>query len=401
MNHDAMGCDGWEISAHAASAPDHEPYQGKQYTDSEYYSLNNSLVRRIGTLNCGHSAFPIIFGVNDPQYTAEELEQFRKENEEGITIGEKHYTLYEATQRQRKYERKIRKQRHKILVAEGLNDKEQLQTAQIKMVRLQEEYVRFSKDAKLPLQHARIEVAGFNWKHATAAESNAEISLDRELELGYNRGSEHNQFAQYRAVLGEKVPATIDDFRKMKQEDPARWETLKTQYRIVNQYKVDSGEFTADEILEMDDRLITEKRDNFKSKYKRSGNVAGAYVDQDYYLAHSRIDSPEDASGYRGSGNLATLRTDRTFQYIDVKKADGSLRSDTFQDTEAKLFEEFADLYERKPFKSITMISERGICDSCRGVMEQFKARFPDVTVRVISHKKVEGDVWKYRRRKK
>lgn len=170
LNHDELGCDGWEISAHAASAPDHEPYQGKQYTDSEYYSLNNSLVRRIGTLNCGHSASPIILGVNDPQYTAEELEQFRKENEEGITIGGKHYTLYEATQRQRKYERKIRKQRHKILVAEGLNDKEQLQTAQIKMVRLQEEYVRFSKDAKLPLQHARMEVAGFNWKHAKAAE---------------------------------------------------------------------------------------------------------------------------------------------------------------------------------------------------------------------------------------
>lgn len=178
LNHDELGCDGWEISAHAASAPDHEPYQGKQYTDAEYYSLNNSLVRRIGTLNCGHSASPIIMGVNDPQYTAEELEQFRKENEEGITIGGKHYTLYEATQRQRKYERKIRKQRHKILVAGGLNDKEQLQTAQIKMVRLQEEYVRFSKDAKLPLQHARMEVAGFNWKHATAAESMAKTSVD-------------------------------------------------------------------------------------------------------------------------------------------------------------------------------------------------------------------------------
>ena len=170
-NHDELGCDGWEISAHAASAPDHEPIQGRQYTDAEYYALNNNLVRRIGTLNCGHSAFPIILGVNAPQYTNEELEQLRKENEEGITVGGKHYTLYDATQRQRKYERKIRKQRHKILVAEGLNDKEQLQTAQIKMVRLQDEYVRFSKDAKLPLQHARMEVAGFNWKHAKAAET--------------------------------------------------------------------------------------------------------------------------------------------------------------------------------------------------------------------------------------
>lgn len=401
MNHDTLGCDGWEISAHAASAPDHEPHQGKQYTDAEYEALNNSLVRRIGTLNCGHSAFPIILGVNAPQYTDEELEHFRKENEEGITIAGKHYTLYQATQKQRKFERAIRKQRHRILVDEALNDKDQLQTDQIKLIRLQEEYVRFSKAAELPVDHARMEVAGFSWENAKAAEDTAEISLDRELELGYNRASDKEQFERYRAVFGEKVPASIEEFQKMKQDDADRWEILKTQYRIVNQYKADSGEFTADEILEMDNRLITEKRQNFTSKYKRSGNIAGAYVDQDYYLAHSDIPNPERAKGYKGNGRLVTLRENRIFQYIDVEKDDGSIRTGTFHDTEAKLFEEFAAMYKDKPFKSVTMISERGMCDSCKGVMEQFKELFPDVEVRVISHKKVEGDVWKYRRRNK
>lgn len=208
LNHDELGCDGWEISAHAASAPDHEPYQGKQFTDAEYYSLNNSLVRRIGTLNCGHSAFPIIMGVNDPQYTAEELEQFRKENEEGITIGGKHYTLYEAIQRQRKYERKIRKQRHKILVAEGLNDKEQLQTAQIKMVRLQEEYVRFSKDAKLPLQHARMEVAGFNWKHARKAQTVADRNHTVVETIGKSVGAKAKNYKVYNPITDQEIPLT-------------------------------------------------------------------------------------------------------------------------------------------------------------------------------------------------
>ena len=56
-NHDDLGADGWEISAHAASAPDHEPIQGRQYSDEAYQRLNNSLRRRIGTLNCGHNAF--------------------------------------------------------------------------------------------------------------------------------------------------------------------------------------------------------------------------------------------------------------------------------------------------------------------------------------------------------
>ena len=31
--HDQLGCNGWEITAHANSAPDHEPIQGKQYSD--------------------------------------------------------------------------------------------------------------------------------------------------------------------------------------------------------------------------------------------------------------------------------------------------------------------------------------------------------------------------------
>ena len=128
------------------------------------------LVRRIGTLNCGHAAFPVILGVNEPQYTAEQLEQFRRENEEGVTYEGRHYTLYEATQRQRKFERTIRKQKRRILVDESTGDKEKLQADQIKLVRLREEYSRFSKGVGLPMQHTRIETAGFDWKKGKAAE---------------------------------------------------------------------------------------------------------------------------------------------------------------------------------------------------------------------------------------
>lgn len=168
-NHDLLGCDGWEISAHAGSAPDHEPIQGKQYSDEEYTSLNNSLVRRIGTLNCGHAASPIILGVNSPQYTEEELEKFRKDNEEGVTIDGRHYTQYEATQRQRKIERAIRKQKNKILVDEGLGDKDKLQTDQIRYRVLEQEYKRFSMAAGLRVQHERLEMSGFGPKQAKMA----------------------------------------------------------------------------------------------------------------------------------------------------------------------------------------------------------------------------------------
>ena len=171
QNHDDLGCDGWEISAHAGSAPDHEPYQGRQYTDAEYAALNNSLLRRIGTLNCGHAAFPIILGVNFPQYTQEEREKLRADNEAGVDFEGKHYTLYKAGQRQRKFERNIRYRKREILIDEALGDKDKLQADQIKLVRLRDEYKRFSKGVGLPMQHERMEAAGFTWKHGKAAET--------------------------------------------------------------------------------------------------------------------------------------------------------------------------------------------------------------------------------------
>lgn len=177
QNHDDLGCDGWEISAHSASAPDHEPIQGKQYSDAAFEKLNNSLVRRIGTLNCGHAAFPIIMGVNSPQYTDAELEEMRKDNEKGVNYEGRHYTQYEATQRQRQLERSIRKQKRRILAAEqNPNDKERLQQAQIKYQVLDQEYKRFSKAAGLRLQHERMEMAGFGAKQARAAEKVAKES---------------------------------------------------------------------------------------------------------------------------------------------------------------------------------------------------------------------------------
>ena len=167
QNHDDLGADGWEISAHAASAPDHEPIQGRQYSDTQYQALNNSLVRRIGTLNCGHAAFPIILGVSSPQYTPEQLQKFREDNEKGVTYQGRHYTMYEATQMQRKVERAIRRQKNRILVDEATGDAGKLTVDQIRLNRLNEEYKLFSKTTGLPTQRERAVVAGF-WRKETA-----------------------------------------------------------------------------------------------------------------------------------------------------------------------------------------------------------------------------------------
>jgi len=169
--HDQLGCDGWEITAHANSAPDHEPIQGKQYPDAAYQALNGSLRRRIGTLNCGHAAFPILLGVNHPQYTPAELEAFRRDNEKGVTVEGVHYTGYQATQIQRKLERAIRAQKRRVMVDEAAGDEEKLAWDKTKLTVLRQRYAEFSKAAGLRTQYERTEAAGFGEKTKSSGQS--------------------------------------------------------------------------------------------------------------------------------------------------------------------------------------------------------------------------------------
>lgn len=182
-NHDLLGCDGWEISAHAACAPDHEPYQGRQFTDAEYEALNDSLQRRIGHLNCGHTASPIIMGVDSPQYTAAELQRFKDENERGLTYNGHNYTLYEAGQKQSSIENGIRMIKRQCLADEETGDADALQKHQIKLKVWQAEYKRYCKAAGLPLRTERLQSAGFGrvqagkvWGYQSGGQGLADIA---------------------------------------------------------------------------------------------------------------------------------------------------------------------------------------------------------------------------------
>ena len=169
--------------------------------------MNDSLVRRIGTLNCGHSAFPIILGVHEPQYTPAELEKLRKNNADGVTIDGKHYTKYEATQMQRKLERAIRLQKNRILVDETAGDEDRLQQDQIKLVRIRQEYKHFSDAAGLRVQHERMNTAGFTWKHANVADRFARPIVEFDMEHLAKDASELLPGYNSAAIPDEKLTA--------------------------------------------------------------------------------------------------------------------------------------------------------------------------------------------------
>lgn len=164
--HDDIGADGWEISAHEACAKDHEQIQGRQYTDAEYEALNNSLVRRIGTLNCKHTAFPIIIGVNEPQYTEEQLRQMQEYNEKGVEYEGRHYTMYEATQMQRRLERAIRQTKNNISAySQSDTTTKELSDARSRYQTLIHKYKDFSNIAGLRTRDERLESIDFGIGH--------------------------------------------------------------------------------------------------------------------------------------------------------------------------------------------------------------------------------------------
>lgn len=168
QNHDRLGCNGWEISAHAACAPDHEPIQGRQFTDAEFEALNASLQRPIGRLNCRHVADPVQIGVDTPVYSEEDLARMAADNEKGVTYNGKHYTLYQAGQEQSAIENAIRRMRRQVLVDEesGSGD---LQKHQIRLRVLQSEYSRFCRATGRRTRTERLYTAGFGRSQASKA----------------------------------------------------------------------------------------------------------------------------------------------------------------------------------------------------------------------------------------
>lgn len=167
LNYEAIDADGWEISAHSAPAPDHAPYQGRQYSEEEYERINASLDRKFGWWNCAHLIYPIKLGVSPPAYTEEERQRYLDENEVGVEYDGLHYTLYEAKQRKRQLESMISQQKYEILAAEG--DPKLLREQQIRLQNMRREYQRFCKETNQTPENWRTMVEGFGRSEASKA----------------------------------------------------------------------------------------------------------------------------------------------------------------------------------------------------------------------------------------
>lgn len=105
-----FGADGVYIMPHGLCAEDHLPYQGKEYTYEEFEALNARLDRPIGTgvMNCGHVAYDVIVGASEKPYSQKELDSINKYSTESVEWNGKKMSRYEASQKMRNAETRIR-----------------------------------------------------------------------------------------------------------------------------------------------------------------------------------------------------------------------------------------------------------------------------------------------------
>lgn len=121
--------DGVEVSAHYMCAPDHLPYQGKQYTRAEFEKLNETDLagRPITTgANCRHTAYAVRYG-SPRAISGNQLREMNAQSKRKVTFtgaGGKPLTMtaYESTQYQRQLERSVRAYKTEAYLAKKENN---------------------------------------------------------------------------------------------------------------------------------------------------------------------------------------------------------------------------------------------------------------------------------------
>lgn len=172
---EALGYDAIEISAHANSAPDHEPVQGRVFLKSEFEKMQagedfhdvdgnfyEGFRRPIGEWNCMHIARSFSTKHSIRTYTDAQLKQWAVNNAKGCEFNGKHYTIYQARQLMRQLETKVRQEKDAANAARtNGNDMEVRKACQKNINALSKQYYAVAQAAGLKPRGDRLSVEGF------------------------------------------------------------------------------------------------------------------------------------------------------------------------------------------------------------------------------------------------
>lgn len=113
-----MGCDLMEITAHSGARPSHAAWQGKLVSLSgrpgylSTYDIGYGTGSGFKGWNCRHDWFPYFDGLSESAYPRQKLVEYENQR---VTYGGEQMTVYDASQRQRAMERRIRATKDKLV----------------------------------------------------------------------------------------------------------------------------------------------------------------------------------------------------------------------------------------------------------------------------------------------
>ena len=161
----------FEVSAHAGARDkpgpspwsSHKDWQGKVYSiragdiyPNIYEVCGLGAVDGLEGANCRHRRNVWVEGVSERTYTDEQLEHI--DDDLGCEFDGKKYTAYEAMQMQRRVEREVRRLKREKSAYKAAGLREEEQTVNIRLRRLNAKYNAFSAAAGLPEQRERMKV---------------------------------------------------------------------------------------------------------------------------------------------------------------------------------------------------------------------------------------------------
>lgn len=169
-----LGFDAVELSAHLASAPDHEPVQGRVFLNAEFEKMQSGtdfedingvhyvgFARPIGQWNCMHIAMAFSTQYSKPRYTEKQLQDMAEANRRGCEINGKRYSIYEATQLMRQIETDYRRYEERGIAAESAGNREERVKVQKKLNDLSKKYNTVCAAAGQRPQRQRMYVKGY------------------------------------------------------------------------------------------------------------------------------------------------------------------------------------------------------------------------------------------------
>lgn len=153
--------DTYEVTWHAGHRPSHW-WGGNVYTYQELQSVCH-LGEGDGLCgwNCRHSYMAFIPGYSERTYTPDQLRELEEREKSAIEYAGKQYTPYEASQKQRSLETKMRSQRTKVRqLQQGKAAKEDIDAERAKYLNTLHQYKAFSKKMGIPEQMERVYMDG-------------------------------------------------------------------------------------------------------------------------------------------------------------------------------------------------------------------------------------------------